>query len=226
MIQALIFDFDGLILDTEVPDYQAWLEIYQEYGCQLPFSTWSTYIGRAAEVFDAYAHLEAQLGQTVDRQAIRTKRRMRYSELVAAQPVLPGIVDYVTTAKRLGLKLAVASSGTREWVVGHLTRLALLDYFDCVKCFDDVGCGKPDPASYLAALAALQVEAKQAIAFEDSPNGVLAARRAGLFCVAIPNALTGQLSLEHADMRLQALSELPLEQLLAHFSDPAPSSSE
>jgi HAD superfamily hydrolase (TIGR01509 family) len=221
MIQALIFDFDGLILDTEVPDYQSWLEVYQEYGCQLPFSTWASYIGGAAEVFDVYAHLETQLGCTIDRQMIRTKRRKRYSELVEAQPVLPGILDYVTTAKRLGLKLAVASSGTREWVVGHLTRLALLDYFDCVKCFDDVQCGKPDPASYLAALSTLQVDAKRAIAFEDSPNGILAAHRAGLFCVAIPNPLTYQLSLEHADMRLKALSDLPLEQLLSHFSGPS-----
>ena len=221
MIQALIFDFDGLILDTEVPDYQSWLEVYQEYGCQLPFSTWASYIGRAAEIFDAYAHLEMQLGCPIDRQMIRTKRRKRYSELVEAQPILPGILDYVTTAKRLGLKLAVASSGTREWVVGHLTRLTLLDYFDCVKCFDDVQCGKPDPASYLAALSTLQVDAKQAIAFEDSPNGILAAHRAGLFCVAIPNPLTCQLSLEHADMRLKALSDLPLEQLLSRFSGPS-----
>src|SRR5215469_1061569 len=110
MIQALIFDFDGLILDTEVPDYQSWLEVYQEYGCQLPLSTWSAYIGGAAEVFDAYGHLEAQLGCTVDRQVIRARRRRRYSELVEAQPVLPGVRDYITTAKRLGLKLGVASS--------------------------------------------------------------------------------------------------------------------
>ena len=77
-----------------------------------------------------------------------------------------------------------------------------------MKCFDDVQCGKPDPASYLAALSTLQVDAKRAIAFEDSPNGILAAHRAGLFCVAIPNPLTYQLSLEHADMRLKALSDL------------------
>jgi HAD superfamily hydrolase (TIGR01509 family) len=221
MIQALIFDFDGLILDTEVPDYQSWLEVYQEHGCHLPLSTWATYIGGAAEVFDAYADLETQLGRTIDRQAIRTQRRQRYSELVAAQPILPGIVDYITTAKRLGLKLAVASSGTQDWVFGHLTRLALLDYFDCVKCASDVERVKPDPALYLAALSALQIDAKQAIAFEDSPNGVRAAQRAGLFCVAIPNPLTCQLPLEHADLRLNSLSDLPLTALLARFSDHA-----
>lgn len=224
-IQALIFDFDGLILDTEVPDYQSWLEVYREHGCHLPLSTWATYIGGAADVFDAYADLETQLGRPLDRQAIRERKRKRYSELVAAQPILPGIVDYITTAKRLGLKLAVASSGTRDWVVGHLTRLALLDYFDSVKCANDVERVKPDPALYLAALCALHVDAQQAIAFEDSPNGVLAAQRAGLFCVAIPNPLTCQLPLEHANLRLKSLSDVPLESLLARFVDSSPSSS-
>ena len=222
MIQALIFDFDGLILDTEVPDYQAWLEVYAEYNCELPLSTWATYIGGAADVFDAYSDLEAQSGRFIDRQAIRTKRRKRYSELVAAQPILPGIVEYITAAKRLGLRLAVASSGTRDWVVGNLTRLALLESFNYIKCADDVKHVKPDPALYLAALSALQIDAQQAIAFEDSPNGVRAAQRAGIFCVAIPNPLTSQLPLEHADLRLKSLADVPLETLLARFSDAPP----
>jgi HAD superfamily hydrolase (TIGR01509 family) len=188
-------------------------------------STWATYIGGAADVFDAYSDLEAQSGRFIDRQAIRAKRRKRYSELVAAQPILPGIVEYITVAKQLGLRLAVASSGTREWVVGNLTRLALLDSFDYVKCADDVERVKPDPALYLAALDALQVDPQEAIAFEDSPNGVLAAQRAGIFCVAIPNPLTSQLPLEHADLRLNSLADLPLETLLARFSDAPPSPS-
>lgn len=225
MIQALIFDFDGLILDTEVPDYQAWLEVYAEYGCDLPLSTWASYIGGAADVFDAYSDLEAQSGRFIDRQAIRAKRKKRYSELVAAQPILPGIVEYITTAKQLGLQLAVASSGSRYWVISNLTRLALLDSFDYVKCADDVERVKPDPALYLAALDALQVDPHEAIAFEDSPNGVTAAQHAGIFCVAIPNPLTSQLPLEHADLRLNSLADLPLETLLARFSDAPPSPS-
>src|SRR5581483_7240061 len=153
MLQALIFDFDGLMLDTEVPDYQSWVEIYEEHGCQLPLSTWSAYIGGDGLSFNAYAHLETLYGQPVERDTIRVRRRKRYAELVASQPLLPGVMDYILTAQRLNLKLAVASSGTRDWVTGHLKRFGLLHYFNCIKCADDVQKVKPDPTLYLAALA-------------------------------------------------------------------------
>jgi HAD superfamily hydrolase (TIGR01509 family) len=218
MIQALIFDFDGLMLDTEVPDYQSWAEVYAEYGCQLPLSIWSAYIGGDGLAFNAYAHLETLYGQPVEHDAIRAQRRKRYAELVAAQPLLPGVEDYILTAQRLKLKLAIASSGTRDWVTGHLKRFGLLDYFDCIKCADDVQKVKPDPDLYLATLAAIQVKPEQAIALEDSPNGILAAKRAGLFCVAVPNQLTSQLSLDQADMQLDSLASLPLEDLLRYFA--------
>lgn len=215
MIRALIFDFDGLILDTEVPDLQSWQEIYLEYGCTLPLSVWAVCIGGSSDLFDPYEYLESQLGRAVDREAIRAKRRRREAELTEAQRVLPGVREYITDANRLGLKLGVASSSSRDWVVGHLSRLELLPHFHCIKCADDVKHTKPDPALYLSALDELGLQAHQAIAFEDSPNGILAAKRAGLFCVAVPNPVTRQLSLQQADLQLTSLAELPLEGLLS-----------
>jgi len=129
--------------------------------------------------------------------------------------VLPGVEDYILSAKRLGLKIGVASSSRHEWVDTHLTRLGLIDYFDSIKCFDDVKRTKPDPELYLAVLDALGVHGQQAIALEDSPNGVIAAQQAGIFCVAVPNPVTSQLSLLHADLCLSSLTEVSLEQLLA-----------
>ena len=93
-------------------------------------------------------------------------------------------------------------------------RLGLMEHFDAIKCANDVTNVKPDPELYLIALVALKVRASEAIALEDSPNGILAAKRAGLFCVAVPNPITVQLSLDHADLRLDSLAELPLEKLL------------
>lgn len=90
MIQALIFDFDGLMLNTEVPDYQSWVEIYEEHGCQLPLSIWSAYVGGDGLSFNAYAHLETLYGQSIERDTVRVRRRKRYAELVASQPLLPG----------------------------------------------------------------------------------------------------------------------------------------
>jgi HAD superfamily hydrolase (TIGR01509 family) len=213
MIKALIFDFDGLILDTEVPEYQSWVELYQAYGCKLPIEKWLASIG-TTNAFNPYEYLEQQLGREIDHAEVRTQRRARFAELMADQTILPGVQEYITTAKRLGLKLAVASSSPRSWVIGHLSHFGLETHFDAIRCGDEVKATKPDPALYLAALQALEIEASEAIALEDSPNGILAAKRAGIFCVAIPNALTKQLSLSLADFQMSSLADLPLEQIL------------
>jgi HAD superfamily hydrolase (TIGR01509 family) len=213
MIKALIFDFDGLILDTEVPEYQSWVELYQTYGSKLPLDKWLASIG-TTNAFNPYEYLEQQLGRSIDRAAVRTQRRARFAELMADQTILPGVEDYIVTAKHLGLKLGVASSSPRAWVIGYLSKFGLDTHFDAIRCGDEVKATKPDPALYLAALAALEVEASEAIALEDSPNGILAAKRAGLFSVAIPNALTRQLSLSLADVQISSLADLSLEQML------------
>ena len=215
MIRAIIFDFDGLILDTEVPEFQAWQEIYRAHGCELPLATWVTAIGTSSDVFDPCAYLETQVGRAVDREAIRLRRRQRCAELLRAQPILPGVHSYLVGGKRLGLHLGVASSSSRAWVLGHLTALQLSAFFECIKCSDDVPRVKPDPALYQAALTALGLQADQAIALEDSPHGVAAAKRAGLYCVAVPNPLTRELSFAQADLQLNSLADLPLERLLA-----------
>jgi HAD superfamily hydrolase (TIGR01509 family) len=213
MIKALIFDFDGLMLDTETPEYQSWAELYQTYGCALPIEQWAKGVG-SADAFNPYEYLEAQLAGPVDRAAIRTQRRARFAELMVDQRILPGVEAYMTAAKRLGLKLGVASSSPRSWVTGHLSRFGLANHFDAIRCADDVQVTKPDPALYLAVLKALDVQSSEAIALEDSPNGILAAQRAGIFCVVVPNPLTRQLSLGFADRQINSLAEISLEQLL------------
>lgn len=122
--------------------------------------------------------------------------------------------DYINDAKRLGLKLGLASSSPRNWVIDHLSRLELMAHFDCIKCAEDVQRTKPEPDLYQSVLKALEIRVDQVIALEDSPNGVLSAKRAGIFCVAVPNLLTRQLALDHADLRLNSLAELSLEKLL------------
>jgi HAD superfamily hydrolase (TIGR01509 family) len=155
------------------------------------------------------------LGRPVDRETIQQQRRQRYDELLQVQSVLPGVREYIAAAKRLGLHLGVASSSSRRWVVGQLTALGLSAHFECIKCSDDVPRVKPDPALYQAVVQALGLQPQQAIALEDSPNGITAAKHAGLYCIAVPNPLTRQLSLTHADLLLNSLADLPLEQLLA-----------
>jgi beta-phosphoglucomutase-like phosphatase (HAD superfamily) len=113
------------------------------------------------------------------------------------------------------LKIGLASSSPCEWVEGHLERLGLRPYFESIIASDDVVLTKPDPALYTSACAALGVEPGRAVALEDSPNGALAAKRAGLHCVAVPNELTKFLPFPAVDLRLDSLAEMSLDDLLA-----------
>jgi HAD superfamily hydrolase (TIGR01509 family) len=213
---ALLFDFDGLILDTEAPDYECWREVYQEHGHELPFSLWCDAIGKAASEFDPRRHLSGLTGAPIS-QEIQERRRFRYLERVNALTPLPGVRDYLNEAKRLGLKIGLATSSSEGWAIGHLSRLGLDVYFDSIKCAADVRHAKPHPELYLSALRALGAEAREAVAFEDSPNGVTAAKSAGIRCVAVPNPLTQGLPLDHADLRLSSLRELSLPDLLSQM---------
>jgi HAD superfamily hydrolase (TIGR01509 family) len=215
MIRALIMDFDGLILDTEGPAYQAWLEIFQEYQAELPLSVWETWIGGSPHGFDPCGYLTEQTGYSVDREGLTRRALGREEELIEAKGVLPGVEEYVADAKRLGLKLGLASSSDCDWVFKYLEKLGLRDKFDCIKCADDVEKVKPAPDLYLAVLEGLGVPAEEAFAMEDSPNGITSAQAAGLFCVAVPNALTLRLHTNHADMRLDSLADVPLDELLS-----------
>lgn len=218
MIQALVFDFDGLILETEEPIFLSWQELYRQYDCELLLSDWVKIIGTAnMQLFDPLRTLENQIGHRLDRKNVLPLRQLREQELIAQRNVQPGILAALQRARQLGLKMAVASSSPRAWVVGHLSRLGLLSYFGVIKTGDDVRRTKPDPELYQVAVQLLAVQPNQALAFEDSPNGILAARRAGLHCVAIPGPLTAHLDLSRADLLLKSLADRSLDDLIQHF---------
>lgn len=209
-VKALIFDFDGLIVDSESPGFQAWSELYASHGCSLPFEKYAACIGTLGG-FDLQGDLEKQSGQSFNRTELEEVCTRRWLELMRAQPLLPGVAACVTGAKARGLKLAIASSSTQTWVTHNLKKFALLDQFDAICTRDHVAAVKPDPALYQLALERLDVTADETIAFEDSPNGILAAKRAGIYCVAVPNELTKDLALSLADHRLRSLEEFNLD---------------
>jgi HAD superfamily hydrolase (TIGR01509 family) len=215
--KAVIFDFDGLILDTEGPVYRSWLEVYQAHGEPLPFELWVQIVGSTTASFHPQHHLEERLGRPLSQEAL-DGRIARRTEMILGEPLLPGIVQHADAARALGLRCGVASSSTRDWVNGHLARLQILDRFDCIRCRDDVAHAKPEPDLYLAVLECLGVVAANAFAIEDSPNGVLAAKRAGLRCVAIPNPITARLDLSQADLVLDSLADVTLPDLLERMA--------
>jgi HAD superfamily hydrolase (TIGR01509 family) len=223
VIRAIVFDFDGLILDTEEPVYRSWLEVYEAHGEELPFERWVQIVGSTTTGFHPQYHLEERLGRPLPKEVL-DRRIGRRTEMILAQQLLPGVIPHLDAARGLGLKLGVASSSTAEWVRGHLARLGILERFDCMRCRDDVAHVKPEPDLYVAVLDCLGVPPSEAIAIEDSPNGVTAAKRAGMRCVAIPNSITARLDLSHADLILATLAEVTLQQLLARFDPPTETS--
>jgi HAD superfamily hydrolase (TIGR01509 family) len=214
VIHAVVFDFDGLLVDTETPTLESWLDIYREYGQDFPLSKWSMVLGGSGTAFDPAAYPAQRIGQPLAAEAIATRRRRRKEELAGVQPLMPGVAAYLDDAARLGLRLGVASSSSRAWVVGHLDRLGVAGCFDSMVTADDVARVKPAPDLCLAAVAALSVRPQEAIALEDAPNGLLAAKRAGLLAVAVPTPLTERFPLDDADLRITSLADVPLEALL------------
>lgn len=211
-LRAVVFDFDGLILDTEWPEYVAVSEAYEAHGHRMEIVEWQARVGTVGRSW--MDELEERVGAEIDRESVGAARRARRRELLASIDPLPGIVDLVEAAHAAGLRLAVASSASAHWLDEHLTRLGLHGRFDALVGRDTVGgVPKPAPDVYLAALDALGVDAAEAVALEDSPHGVAAATSAGLACVAIPNRITAGGDFSAATLVVDSATTLTLDTL-------------
>ncbi len=211
---AIVFDFDGVVLDTETPLYESWEEMYSRYGVHLDLEQFATYIG-GADYFDFHLDLERQTGLTFDRQSLMDERRGLYRKYVAGNTILPGVVDYLREARCLGYGIGLASNSDIGWVASNLRELGLYEKFDVLKTRDDVVNVKPDPEIYLAALHDLKTDPDHAIAIEDSASGVMAATSAGIFTVAVPNPITRYHDLSRADVIVDSLESTSLAEMFA-----------
>ena len=211
--RAVLFDFDGTILDTETPEFEEWRAAFRARGHDLTLEVWQHSVGTVG-AYDPCAHLADLTGVPLDHEALRQQVYARHQTRCEAQPLLPGVVDRVREARAVGLKTAVASSSLSEWVEGWLARHRIRDLFDAVCTRDQVAQVKPAPDLFLLAAARLGVAPEECLAFEDSPNGIRAARAAGMRCVAIPNPLTRHLPLGEADLVVESLADLSLAEIL------------
>ncbi len=209
-LRALLFDFDGLILDTEGPVYEAWREDYREHGHELPLEVYAACVGSDFNRFDPKAHLESLVGYAIDWPERDRWRERRALERVWSLGPLPGVVALLDEATAAGVPCAVASSSPRSWVEGHLSRLGLLERFAATRCLDDVAEPKPAPDLFLAAAGAVGVAPGEALVLEDSRNGLLAASAAGIACVVVPNRVTAHLDFGGAALVANSLGDLQL----------------
>lgn len=220
MVEAVIFDFDGLIRDTETFEFYSFQELLMEYGVELPLESYSARIGGHFNSFDPYDYLVKCLGRVLDRELLRKQRREKYDKLMINQKARPGVQKYLEDAKKLGLKIGLASSAPREWVLPNLEELELMSYFSCIRTHEDAKNVKPDPELYQQVLDYFRVKPMNAIGFEDSPNGAKAAKAAGMFCVIVPNELTKNLPFDDYDLRLNSMLEMNLSRVISLLSDP------
>jgi HAD superfamily hydrolase (TIGR01509 family) len=219
-VAAIIFDFDGLILDTESPLFEEWSAAYRRRGFELTLDLWQHSLGTKGG-FDPCAHLEGLMGRPVDCEGVRAEVIPRYRARCEAQPLLPGVADVLAEARSLGLRTGVASSSSVGWVEGWLSRHGIRPLFDCVCGRDDVERVKPAPDLFLLAASRLGVAPEACLVLEDSPNGMLAARSAGMRCVAVPNALTRALVLPSPDLVVESLAHQSVAALLRKLEETA-----
>jgi len=213
-INALIFDFDGLLMDTETTLLESWRHEWRQHGLELEVhGFFADHGGDMTE--QRYADLAAAVGPEFDRAASHARRTAFREGLHRELEPAPGIRAWMDQATALGLRLAVASSSHHDWVRGNLERAGLAERFTVMACGNEVAGHKPDPAVYHLALRRLGVDPGEAIAFEDTPHGVAAAQAAGLFCVAIPNAYTPAERVQAADLVLPSAAAADLASVIA-----------
>ncbi len=206
---AVIFDFDGLLMDTESTSLQSWEYEWSQWGRQLDRTVF--FAPHGGDVTDLrYASLAVAVGPGFDRELSHRRRVAYRDDLHRTLELSAGIADWLTEAAELGLRLAVASSSPRDWVTDHLTRAGVADAFEVVAAGNEVDDHKPDPGVYLLALTRLGIVPGRAVAVEDTPHGVEAAQRAGLRAIAIPNPHVDPARCAAADLVLGSAADLSL----------------
>lgn len=213
-MKAVVFDFDGLIVDTESVWYEAFRQIFRKLDYDLTIDEFALCIGTSDDVL--FDRLKKKVSFT--KESVLREAKSIYKDQLPALKLRDGVLEYLNTAKNLGFKIGLASSSNRIWVEGFLDRFDIKDYFDVIKTADDVAKIKPDPELYLAAIKELRAAPEETIAFEDSVNGLRAALDAGLNVVIVPNKVTGQLNFEGHRLRLNSMSDMTFEELLVAIS--------
>ncbi|MFF2286805.1 HAD family hydrolase [Peribacillus butanolivorans] len=212
MIKAVIFDFDGLILDTETAWYEAYKETMGFYKSDLPLEHFVKCIG--TDNTELYKFFQEKLGESYNIEEIEARAKSLHNLKMKTSQAREGVKDYLEEAKKFGYKIALASSSSKEWVTYYLGELGLLNYFEVIITGDDVDKVKPAPDLYLKAIEVLNIHSTEAVAFEDSLNGLQSALNAGLKCVIVPNPVTEALAFENHSLRLQSMVEKSLTDVI------------
>jgi HAD superfamily hydrolase (TIGR01509 family) len=215
LIRAVIFDMDGLILDSETPEYLAWKSVYARYGLDFPLASWLQNVGRRDGPFDPLGPFREETSPIGPEAALTLWRSQRAGWEKTYLIPLPGVVPLLESLRERGLRTAVASSSGLCRVRELIGALGLAAHFDALACGDEVPHAKPAPDVYLLAARRVGAAPDACVALEDSESGVSAAKSAGMPCIAVPSLLTRSLDFSSADLVVDSLTEVTPEVLMA-----------
>ena len=214
MVRGVIFDFDGLIVDTETPIYISWQEVYNAHGIELPTNLWNQILGTKQAKIDLFKNLVERSGRKVDEEAVQRVRNARYQEIRSAyMHPMPGFLALIDKLIETGYARAVASASPRRWVEGVLEDLNLRDRFESIVTGDDVELGKPEPDCYFLAAEQLGLRTDECLVLEDSFNGLTSAKRAGMRCIVVPLPLSNGMDFSAADLVVETLEAVSVEMI-------------
>ena len=205
---GIIFDFDGVLVDTEWAIYQSWVHLYAREGQEISIETYSPCLGAGYSHWDPAAHLEKLTGKTYDWEKETPTRQAMLEADLARMGLMAGALELMDWCAEQGIGMTVASSSSRRWVQGWLEKLGIYHRFAGVFTRTDGYPVKPAPALFEAARLCLGLEKADCLIIEDSENGTIAARNAGIPCAAIPNRMTESCDFSRAAYRFSSLTEL------------------
>jgi HAD superfamily hydrolase (TIGR01509 family) len=217
-LKGIIFDFDGLILDTETPEMEAWERAFSENGLIFPSAMYLEGIGLVSDNHHVQDMILEMAGSSELAQKINREYQQFVTESQEMNQPRAGIMDLIDEAEKMGLRLGIASSSYRVWVESNLERLGLLSRFEPICTRDDVARSKPDPELYNLVLSRWDLKPQEAFVLEDSPNGIKAAKNAALFCVAVTNPITSRLDVSQADMIFSSFQDFTLQEILINLT--------
>lgn len=206
--QAVLIDFDGVIVDTEWAIYQAWLRTFEAHGHPLPLEIYTRCIGSDFATWSPKTHLEELTGSAFDWHDLDARRQAEIMADLEGQREMDGVRELLDTLEARGIARAVVSSSSHHWVDGWLEKLGLGDRFQTTVCRGDAPRIKPAPDLYLEAARRLAIAPGQCLVIEDSLNGVRAARAAGMRAWAVPNRVTSCLDFSTAERIFTSLRQI------------------
>lgn len=204
---AVLFDFDGVLVDTEWAIYQSWKRVFEAHGHPLPLDIYTRCIGSDFATWSPKTHLEELTGLGVDWHDLDARRQQEILLDLTHEGPMPGAVEFLDQLAAAGLPCAVVSSSSHRWVDGWLAKLGLAGYFKTTVCRGDAPRIKPAPDLFLEAANRLAVAVADCLVIEDSLNGVTAAQAAGMPVWVVPNRVTAGLDFSRADRVCRSLAE-------------------